>query len=79
MAKHRISDANKEIVTCKGPYDMFCADDDEESKEALSTEEPSDVLSMATVKKLMDINESMNEKRYKRENKRDEREYRREQ
>jgi len=61
MAKHRSSDANKEIVTCKGPYDIFCADDDEESKEAISTEEPSDVLSVAMVKRLMDINESMKE------------------
>jgi len=40
---------------------MFCADDDEESKEAISTEESSDLLSVAMVKRLMDINESMRE------------------
>jgi len=60
MAKYRISDANKENVTCKEPYDMFCVDDEEESREAISMEEPSDVLSMR--RRLMDINESMKEK-----------------
>jgi len=60
LAKHRISDANKENVTCKGPYDMFCADD-EESRKAMSMEEPSGVLSVAMLRRLMDINESMKE------------------
>jgi len=62
MAKHRIPNANKENVTCKGPYDMFCADEDEESREAILMEEPNGILSMAMMRRLIDINESMKEK-----------------
>jgi len=61
MAKHRIPNANKENVICKGPYDMFYADEDEESREAISMEEPNDILSMAMMRKLIDINENMRE------------------
>jgi len=63
MTKHRIPNANKENVTCKGPYDMFYADEDEESREAISMEDstPNGVLSMAMMKTLIDINKSMKE------------------
>jgi len=56
MAKHRIPNASKENVTCKGLYDMFCADENEESREAISMEEPNGVLSMAMMRRLIDIN-----------------------
>jgi len=59
MTKHRSPNANKENVTCKGQYDMFSADEDEESREAISMEEPNDVLSMAMLKTVIDVNESM--------------------
>jgi len=62
MAKHRIPNANKENVTCKGPYDMFCADEDEESREAIAMEEPNDVPSMAMMRTLIDVKESMMKK-----------------
>jgi len=41
---------------------MFCTDDDEESRKAISMEKPSGVLSVAMVRRLMNINESMKEK-----------------
>jgi len=71
MTKHRSSNANKENVTCKGPYDIFYADEDEGSRETISTEEPSDVLTVAMAKRLMDINESMMEERVKKEYRRE--------
>jgi len=58
MPKHKISDANKENVICKGLYSMFLADDDEESRKAVSMEEPSELVAMT--RKLTDMHESMN-------------------
>jgi len=40
---------------------MFCVDDDEESREAISMEAPSGVLSVAMLRRLMDKNETMQE------------------
>jgi len=61
LTKHKISDANKENVTCKEPYDMFFADDDEELRETVLIEEPSNGLGplVAMVRRLMDTNERM--------------------
>jgi len=62
MTKHRSPNANKENVTCKGPYDIFYADEDEGSRETISTEEPNDVLTVAMAKRLMDINDGGDER-----------------